>query len=68
MSFLTSFMAAFQGIMRFMAGQTAARETTKLIRNVRIALIAVAAVCAAVFVCLLIISAYFLVQIIHLLF
>lgn len=60
-------MSALTGVMKLVAGQKAAHETAKLIRVARIALVTVASVCAAVFICMLIVSMYFLIQIVHLL-
>jgi hypothetical protein len=65
MHFLNVFMASFKGVASFLAGQAAVRETAKMIRNVRLAMIAAAAVGGMLFLCTLIISAYFLLRIVQ---
>lgn len=60
-----TFMTTFKSIVGLMAGRTAVRETTKLIHSARLALIGIIAASAIFFVCLLIISVYFLIQIVQ---
>lgn len=63
--FYDSCMSAFKGIVGLMAGTAAARETTRLLHSARMALIATIALLSTLVLCVLIISTYFLIQIVQ---
>ncbi len=65
MTFLLSFMKSFKGVSRLITGRDLFHQATRTLHTARIALIGVATASILAAVCLLIISVYFVIQIIE---
>lgn len=65
MMFLRTLFTTATGVSGLLSGRAAAREFNHMLRTARIALIGVAVLAAVFTLCLLIITAYFLLQIIQ---